>query len=77
MIYPALGLIASLRAYPAKWGPTVLFLARIGNKLLLLLLDLLVLEIFGRHLGRVVAVLLEEGIEIVLVLLIRRGQMRA
>jgi len=77
LIYPALGRIAPLGAYPAKWGPIVLFLMRLGNKLLLRLLPvLLILDVLGRYLGRLVAVFLQEWIEIVLVLLVGGGQMR-
>jgi hypothetical protein len=68
VIYPALDLRASLSAYPSKWGPTVLFLVWIWNKLLVLLGTLLILHVFRWYLGRIVVVVLEEGIEIVLVL---------
>lgn len=75
LIYPALGRIAALGAYPAKWGPIVLFLVRRRHKLLLRLLQLLlVLDVLGRHLGRLVVVFLEEGVEVVLVLLVGGGQ---
>lgn len=45
VVYPALALslIAALSAYPAKWGPIVLFLMGIGGELLLLLELLLML----------------------------------
>jgi hypothetical protein len=50
---------------------------RLGNKLLLRLLPvLLILDVLGRYLGRLVAVFLQEWIEIVLVLLVGGGQMR-
>jgi len=77
LVYPALGRIASLRAYPVKWGPIVrlLFLARLRRKLLRLRQVLLVLDILGRYLGRIV--FLQEGIEVVFVLLVRGGQMRS
>ena len=65
--YPALRLVAPLSAYPAKWGPIVLLL------LLLLLLG----KVLGRHLGLVVPVALQKRVDVVLVLLRRRGQMRA
>lgn len=75
LIYPALGRIAALGAYPAKWGPIVLFLVRRRHKLLLRLLQLLlVLDVLGRHLGRLVVVFLEERVEVVLVLLVGGGQ---
>lgn len=77
VVYPALGLVAALSADPAKWGPTILFLMRVGSKLLVLLVALLVCTIFGRHLGRLVAVLLQKRIQVVLVLLVGDGQMRA
>ena len=66
--YPALRLVAPLSAYPAKWGPIVL---------LLLLLLLLLGKVLGRHLGLVVPVALQKRVDVVLVLLRRRGQMRA
>jgi hypothetical protein len=75
--YPALSSIAPLCAYPVEWGPVLLAL-RIGGELLLLLLLLGMLRVvLGRYLRLVGAVLLEKGIEIVLVLLVRGGQMRA
>ena len=75
LVYPALGRIAALRAYPVKWGPIVLllFLARLRRKLLRLRQILLVLDVLGRYLGRIV--FLQEGIEVVFVLLVRGGQM--
>jgi len=79
LVYPALGRIASLRAYPVKWGPIVrllqLFLTRLRRKLLRLRQVLLVLDVLGRYLGRIV--FLQEGIEVVFVLLVRGGQMRS
>lgn len=77
LVYPALGRIASLRAYPVKWGPIVrlLFLARLRRKLLRLRQVLLVLDVLGRYLGRIV--FLQEGVEVVFVLLVRSGQMRS
>lgn len=74
MFYPALGLVAALCAYPVKWGPTVLFLMRIRAILRELLL---IWHVFGWHLGCSAAVLLQKRIEVVLVLLVGRGQMRA
>jgi hypothetical protein len=62
--YPALCLVAPLCAYPVEWGPIV--------RLLLWMLRI----VLGRHLRLAVAVLLQKRIE-VLVLLVRRGQMRA
>jgi hypothetical protein len=50
---------------------------RLRSELLRLLQILLVLDVLGRHLGRLVAVFLEEGIEIVLVLFVGDGQMRS
>jgi len=77
LVYPALGRIASLRAYPVKWGPIVrllqLFLTRLRRKLLRLRQVLLVLDVLGRYLGRIV--FLQEGVEVVFVLLVRGGQM--
>lgn len=79
LVYPALGRIASLRAYPVKWGPIVrllqLFLTRLRRKLLRLRQVLLVLDVLGRYLGRIV--FLQEGVEVVFVLLVRSGQMRS
>lgn len=79
LVYPALGRIASLRAYPVKWGPIVrllqLFLTRLRRKLLRLRQVLLVLDVLGRYLGRIV--FLQEGVEVVFVLLVRGGQMRS
>jgi hypothetical protein len=70
LIYPALGRIAALRAHPAKWGPNVGFLMQLCSKWLSRLLQvLLVFDILGGNLGRFVAFLLEERIEVVLVLL--------
>lgn len=74
VVYPALGLVAALCAYPAKWGPAVLVLVGILRKLRV---RLLVLGVFRRYLGRVVLVLLQEGIEVVLVVLAGRGQVWA
>jgi hypothetical protein len=69
-----LGAIAPLGAYPVEWGPAVLLLLGAGGELLLLLgMRRIVL---GRHLGLVVALLLQERVEIVLVLLVGGGQMR-
>jgi hypothetical protein len=62
--YPALCLVAPFCAYPVEWGPIV--------RLLLWMLRI----VLGRHLRLAVAVLLQKRIE-VLVLLVRRGQMRA
>lgn len=67
VIYPALRVITPFGVNPSEWGPIVLFLVRIGYKLLLVLLELYIL---GRRLGRVVILLLEEGVQIVLVLLV-------
>lgn len=76
--YPALGSIAPLSAHPVEWGP-ILLLLRVGDELLLLLLLLRVLGmlrvVLGRHFR--VVVLLQEWVEVVLVLLGRRGQMQA
>jgi hypothetical protein len=72
--YPALGSIAPLCAYPVEWGPILLAL-RIRSKLLLPLGVLH--KVLGRYLGLAVSVLLQERIEVVLVLLGGRGQMRA
>lgn len=81
LIYPALGLVAALRAYPPKWGPNVLFLAGALRKLLVLLLlwwrTLLILRVLGRDLGCVAVVLLQERVEIILFLLVGRGQIWA
>ena len=72
--YPALSLIAPLCAYPVEWGPIVLLLLGVGDKLLLLLWVLRI--VLGRYLRLAVVVLLQERVK-VLVLLVRRGQMRA
>ena len=71
MRYPALGAIAPLSAHPVEWGPILLL--GVGDELLLLLGMLRV--VLERHFR--VVVLLQEWVEVVLVLLGRRGQMRA
>jgi hypothetical protein len=82
--YPALPCaIAPLCAYPVEWGPVLLWLGVPRELLLLLLLLLLgvllgVLRVvLGRHLGRVVALVLEERVVVVLVLLVGGGQVGA
>lgn len=78
--YPALGAIAPLSAYPVEWGPVVLLLLlllRIAASVLRRMLLLMSLGIvLGRHLGLAMVFLLQKRVEVVLVLLGRRGQMR-
>lgn len=79
LVYPALGVITSLRAHPSEWGPIVLVLVRVRRILLLLRKRLsmaLKLRIFGRHLWLLV-LLLQKGIEVVFVVFVRRCEMRA
>ena len=80
LVYPALAVIAALRAHSSEWGPVVLLLLRIWRILLrvLLLLLLMALErcVFGRHL-RMLVLLLQKGVEVVLVVFVRVGEMRA
>lgn len=73
--YPALSTIAPLSAHPVEWGP-ILLLLRVGNELLLWVLGMLRV-VLRWYLRLAVVVLLQEWIEIVLVLLVRGGQMRA
>lgn len=74
MVYPALGLITPLCVYSSEWGPIVFALVWVGRKLRRMGL---VLRVLGWHLGGVAVLLLQKGVEVVLVLLVRRGQMRA
>lgn len=77
-VYPALSAIAPFGVDPSEWGPIVclllLLLRIIGCKLLLLVL--LICDVLWRWRGRVAVLVLQEGIQIVLVLLLRRGQVR-
>lgn len=70
LLYPALGAIAPFGAPSSEWGPIVLLLVRIGCKLLRVLL---VRDVLWRRLRRVVVFLLQKGVQVVLVLLVRRG----
>jgi hypothetical protein len=77
--YPALRAIAPPGVDANEWGPPVLLLVRVVRRKLLPVLRmqlLLVCNVFWRRLRRVVVFLLQKWIQVVLVLLVRRGQMR-
>ena len=59
VLYPALLLIATFGAYSVEWGPTVLILMRVWNKMLRVLL---ILNILWRYLRRV-GILLKERVK--------------
>jgi hypothetical protein len=66
-VYPALRAIAPFGFYSSEWGPIVLLLVRIRRKLLRLLL---ISRVFWRRSRRVVVFLLQEGVQVILVLLV-------
>jgi hypothetical protein len=66
-VYPALSAIAPFGVDPSEWGPIVRLLLRIWRELLRVLL---VCNVLWRRLRRVVVCLLQEGIQVVLVLLV-------
>jgi hypothetical protein len=71
LIYPALlPVIAPFGVNRSEWGP-ILILMMVRQKLLWMLPS--ELEVLGRHLGRVLLVLLEKRVEVRLVLLVRGG----
>lgn len=65
LFYPALGVITPLGAHPSEWGPIILVLVRVRRILLRVALEL---SVFWGHLW--LFVLLEEGVEVVLVVLV-------
>lgn len=73
--YPALCLVAPLSADPVEWGPIVLVLLRVRDELVLRLRRVWI--VLWRYLGLAVVVRLQKGVEVVLFLLVRGGQMRA
>lgn len=73
VVYPALGVITSLRAHSSEWGPIILLLKRVGRVLLRMLLKL---RVFWRDV-RLLVFVLQKGVEVVLVVLVRGCEMRA
>jgi hypothetical protein len=73
--YPALCLVAPLSADPVEWGPIVLVLLRVRDELVLRLRRVWI--VLWRYLRLAMVVRLQKGVEVVLFLLVRGGQMRA